>query len=271
VPMRIERRSTVKNSWTGKLVRSLETRGLVETAKLAASSIAFRIRLWLPDWWDNYVQWRFDRKYGVETRGEVRLPELHADPRYQHALHYGTCSRFSIRRMLKSLPIEHREFTFVDMGCGKGKALLVASEWPFRQIIGVELSPALLGVAERNVATYRGKKKGCRSFRLICADARDYEIPLGNALLYFFNPFREPLLSAVIENVGRSVAQSPREVYVIYKYPQFRAMMDALPFLRLVRESAWYRIYRVVPERTGIWGCPNRADSEGGTGTSGAE
>src|SRR5690242_5062036 len=35
------------------------------------------------------------------------------------------------------------DFTFIDLGSGKGRTLLMASDYPFRAIIGVELLPAL--------------------------------------------------------------------------------------------------------------------------------
>jgi SAM-dependent methyltransferase len=258
-----ERSAAVSRSWKDKFLRSLRRRGLVGTVKYGAALIAYRIRGRFPSSWAGYLEWWFDRRFAVDTRGEVYLPELRTDPKYEHALHYGTCACFFVRRALKFLPVDHRDFTFVDFGCGKGKALLIASDWPFREIIGVELSPALVGVAERNIATYRGKKKGCRSFRLVCADARDYEIPPGSAVLYFFDPFREPVLRAVIERVGRSVAQCPREVFIIYKHAVHRTMMDALPFLSLVRESPWYVIYRVVPSVAG----PSEAGGQARTGS----
>jgi SAM-dependent methyltransferase len=245
--MNSERSSCLIKSWTAIFLRSLQRRGFAGTVKYGTALIAYSIRSHFPSSWDDYVERHFDRKFAVDTAGTVYLPELRTDPRYRDARFYGTCSCFFIRRALKSLPVDHREFTFVDMGCGKGKAMLVASDWPFRQIIGVEISSILLEVAERNIATYRGRKKGCRDFRLLCMDARAYEIPPGNLVLYFFNPFEEPLMREVLENVARSVAQCPREVFVIYKYPMLRPMMESLPFLSLVRESPWYRIYKVLP------------------------
>lgn len=257
-----EQSSGLIKSWTGKFLRSLQRRGFAGTVKYGTALIAHSIRSHFPDSWDDYAERYFDRKFAVDTAGRVYLPELRSDPRYQHAVPYAASPCFFIRRALKLLPVDHREFTFVDIGCGKGKVLLVASAWPFGQIIGVEISQVLLEVAERNIATYRGKKKRCRDFRLLCVHARDYEIPPGNSVLYFYNPFKEPLMREVLENVGRSVAQCRREVFIIFNYPVHRVLADSLPFLSVVRESPWYRIYKVVPPGDALSGRPNRSDAD---------
>jgi SAM-dependent methyltransferase len=53
---------------------------------------------------------------------------------------------------LAALPIKHEEFTFVDIGCGKGRALFIAAEFPFRRIVGAELAVELAQIARANVA-----------------------------------------------------------------------------------------------------------------------
>src|SRR5438552_13937135 len=37
--------------------------------------------------------------------------------------------------MLKALKIDFREFTFIDLGSGKGRVLLMAANYPFRRIV----------------------------------------------------------------------------------------------------------------------------------------
>lgn len=255
-----ERSAAAGRSWKEKFLRSLHCRGLAGTVKWGAVVIAYRIRNRFPGSWDDCAEWRFDRKFAVDTRGTLHVPEAGAV--CQQAPPYVASSQFFFRRMMRLLPGDHCEFTFVDIGCGKGKALLLASEWPFRRIVGVEISPALLAIAERNIATYRNKKRQCCNFQLVLADARAYEIPPGDAVLYFFHPFSGPVARTVFENIGRSVAQCPREVFIIYNHPVHRTMMDTLPFLTLVRALPWYVIYRVVPSVAG----PSEAGGQARTG-----
>ena len=241
----------VWKKWQSRAVRSLRKRGFGGTITFATRlAKGFLLQRWVQygrsNPWRRYLDRRFDRRFAVDTAGILCLPELQSNHRFQHSNHYEPTNSSVFARALRQLAVDYRKFVFIDLGCGKGKALLLASDWPFRQVIGVELSPILLEIAERNIATYRGKKEGCREFRLVCADACSYELPPDNAVLFFFNPFKEPTLREVLENVGRSVAQCPREVFIIYEYPVLCRMTDALPFLSLVRESPWYRIYKVV-------------------------
>ena len=110
--------------------------------------------------------------------------------------------------MLGLLRIRHEDFTFVDYGCGKGRTLLLASEWRFREIVGVEFSSALCGVAERNVRAFAQCNEQHHNIRIECIDARDYELPSGPMVLYFYNPFDAAILSIVLENLARSLSPS---------------------------------------------------------------
>src|SRR5215469_11602963 len=54
--------------------------------------------------------------------------------------------------MLSAVPADFRHYTFIDIGSGKGRALLLASESRFRRIIGIELLPELNRIAQANIA-----------------------------------------------------------------------------------------------------------------------
>jgi SAM-dependent methyltransferase len=83
----------------------------------------------------------------------------------------------AFRKMLNVSGVDFREYTFLDLGSGKGRTLLMASEFPFRRIIGVELVPELHAIAEKNVARFASAEQKCRAIETVCADARDYEFP----------------------------------------------------------------------------------------------
>src|SRR5713101_6823082 len=61
----------------------------------------------------------------------------------------------TLSRSLRLASLEAERFTFVDIGCGKGRILLSALALPFRRIVGVEFSPVLCRIAEKNVASAR--------------------------------------------------------------------------------------------------------------------
>lgn len=121
--------------------------------------------------------------------------------------------------MLDALPLDFREFTFLDLGSGKGRALLLASDYPFRRIIGVELLPGLHCVAQENLRNYKGAAQRCFALESICADARDFQFPNEPLLVYIFNPFLESILQQVVATLERSLAAHPRPVCILYHNP----------------------------------------------------
>jgi SAM-dependent methyltransferase len=136
--------------------------------------------------------------------------------------------------MLRALAIHHPDFTFVDLGSGKGRALLMASDYPFRRILGVELLPELDRVARQNIRRYNGDSQRCLALASICGDARNFIFPPEPTVLYLFNALPERVLVAVMANLERSLQQHPRAVYVLYHHPLLERV--------LLRRTTWKRI-----------------------------
>jgi SAM-dependent methyltransferase len=112
-----------------------------------------------------------------------------------------------------------REFTFIDLGSGKGRTLLMAADYPFRRIVGVELLPALHQIAEENLKKYSSESQKCFQLESICADAIDFPFPAEPTLLYLFNPFPESGLKRTLANLEGSLRRNPRPVYLLYHNP----------------------------------------------------
>src|SRR6202165_2780171 len=89
--------------------------------------------------------------------------------------------------MMARLPIEFDQFTFIDLGSGKGRTLLMASEYPFMRIVGVELIAELHQAAEENIRAYRSATQQCRQIEAVCADASEFVFPETPLVLYLFN------------------------------------------------------------------------------------
>ena len=142
------------------------------------------------------------------------------------------------REMLAGLGIEFSKFTFIDLGSGKGRTLLMASDFPFRRIIGAELVPELHAVAEKNIEAWSGEAQ-IESF---CVDAREFVFPAEPLLVYLFNPLPEPALRVVMERLRRSVEAYPREVRVVYLNPILEHVL-AEAGLRRIDGSFRYAIY----------------------------
>jgi SAM-dependent methyltransferase len=146
-------------------------------------------------------------------------------------------------RMLDALPIDFREFAFIDLGSGKGRALLMASDYPFRRILGVELLPELHRIALENIAKYRNPPQKCFAIESCCGDALDFEFPPEPMVLYIFNPFPETGLAKAIGKLEDSIARNPRPVYVVYHNPMLEHVLDASSALRRIVVNIQFAIY----------------------------
>ena len=129
---------------------------------------------------------------------------------------------------------DFRDFIFIDLGSGKGRTLLMASDYPLRRILGVELLPALHYAAQENLAKYRSESQKCFALEAICADAADFPFPVEPTVLYLFNPLPEAGLKKVFANLEKSVRSHPRPVYVLYHNPLLEYVVrDSAPFVRI--------------------------------------
>ena len=146
-------------------------------------------------------------------------------------------------KMLGSLKIDLREFTFIDLGSGKGRTLLMASDYPFRKIIGIELFPALHAIAESNIAAYKKDSQLCFDLKSVCADARDFQFPAEPMLLYLFNPLPESGLGTVLQNLKQSLEKSPRAVYIQYHNPEHEDLLAKFTYLQKTGGTHQYSLY----------------------------
>jgi SAM-dependent methyltransferase len=159
----------------------------------------------------------FDEEHHVDTAAWVRVPDLGTDsPNLRFAVRYQPSSVDEFRLLMDKLDIDHSEFTFVDYGSGKGRVLLLAAEYPFRKIVGVEFSESLDRIAHGNLRTLGDDQQRVDT---VVMDAAGFEPPRESLVLYFFNPFGPAVLRPVLEHVRESLALQPRSVYVVLTGP----------------------------------------------------
>jgi cyclopropane fatty-acyl-phospholipid synthase-like methyltransferase len=115
----------------------------------------------------------------------------------------------------------------LDYGCGKGRvALWVASKFPVRRVIGVDLDPELVAVARANLARW-ARPLRCRDVAFECVDARDFDVPDDVTVVYMFNPFMGEVFAQVVAKIQESLGRRPRSFRVIYFYPiMHNALVD---------------------------------------------
>jgi hypothetical protein len=146
-------------------------------------------------------------------------------------------------KMMAALSADLRNFTFIDIGSGKGRTLLMASTFPFRRIIGVELLPELNQVALKNIADFSHPDQKCFHLESICLDARDYVFPLEPLVVYLFNPLPEAALRQVIGRLRDSLAAQPRPVRIIYHNPLSETVLTSSGYLVKTGGTHQFAIY----------------------------
>ncbi len=140
--------------------------------------------------------------------------------------------------MIQALEIDPRNFTFIDIGSGKGRTLLMAANFGFKKVIGVELVAEFHEVAVGNIS-----RCGFTNVQSICSDAQDYRIPLEPLVVYLFNPLPAEALKRVIVRLGESLQAQPREIKVLYHNPVSESVLAAAPFLKKICSTYQYAIY----------------------------
>ena len=148
--------------------------------------------------------------------------------------------------MMAALPIDFREFTFIDIGSGKGRTLLMASEYPFHKIVGVEIMPELHRPAVENIREYQSETQKCRNIESVCVDAVEYAFPTEPLVLYLFNPLPLAALRKVLQNLENSVASIPRPVYIVYCNPLLEGRLTDFKWLRVTHRANHLLIYEAV-------------------------
>jgi SAM-dependent methyltransferase len=219
------------------------------TAVLSRPSVRARLRD-LPGFSNLYLNgWSFahpfDRFYHINTAAFVPSENLASSP-YDGGKRGRYCYAGSqpsiIRAALKTLPALE-PFTFVDLGCGKGRPMIVASEFPFRDIVGVELSQSLARDARRNAALLRRRLPGRVPIRVEVHDASTYSFPDGDLVVFLYNPFPEVVVGKVIAQLESLLVLGGRRIFVIYYNPVHGHCFDAsAPFRRYFAATLPYAI-----------------------------
>ena len=174
----------------------------------------------------------FDAQHGTDTETTVRLEGLQIEGDNVSLGHrYQASNSEEVRRSLRALPIAYEDFTFVDVGSGKGRVLLLAAEFNFSRIVGIEFASALHEIAQRNIALtgLDGRVEA------VCADAAEYEWPEAPLVLYFYNPFLLPVMRKTLGGIVASLNRSPRPLYIILMYvnPSLQAAVEDVGFKQI--------------------------------------
>ncbi len=172
------------------------------------------------------IDYFFDIKYGTDTCSWVQLDDLNLDNHQKkRAEMYQLTHALPLRKLFRKLKIPPGNI-LVDLGCGKGRVLLVASEFFFREARGIEFSSVLCKIATKNCSIYKDKKKTTTDFIISNLDVLEYKLNDDEDVFFMFNPFDAYVLTQVLQNITVSIQRRKRKIWIIYRHAVHRGVLD---------------------------------------------
>lgn len=183
----------------------------------------------------------FDVEHGVDTSGSVSAAECAPDAAMaSQILPYAGSQPSIVRAGIALLP-NHNQYAFVDLGCGKGRALMVASEFSFARLVGVEISPKLAEVARRNAALIAVRDPRRAPIEIQVADATVMRPPAAQVVYFMYNPFGRALTETLVDGLERQLANGLQHAFLVYYNPVYGDVFDRSPrFARWQAETIPY-------------------------------
>jgi 16S rRNA G966 N2-methylase RsmD len=202
--------------------------------------------------WKGY---RFDRRYGIETGKVVAVSDMGVERKDTlHATCYRPTSVGFLRFVLEKNSERFEDFVFVDLGSGKGRVLIEAASFPFKRIIGVELSTRLHLAAKESVSRFEAKEKTKSRIELQCKSATEFEPPTENVIFYLYNPFDAEILGHVVRQIQISLRKRHRKMLLIYLNPRWFDVIEDSNLFVLLDVGQYgpddYRVYRTEENRS---------------------
>jgi SAM-dependent methyltransferase len=180
-------------------------------------------------------EWAGEKKYRINTTSFNDLSRFTiTGHQLVHATHYMPVNYFTIEQLFTHLPKQATQGVFLDIGCGKGRALCVAAYYGFEKLTGIDFAKEMINAAERNLAITK-KIHPSLEYQLTWADISTLEIKKEVRTVFLFNPFDSILLKAVVQKIEASQKAYPRELFVLYASPRHEEVFFAAGYDVLYR------------------------------------
>lgn len=232
----LEVRKLISLPW--KFLNRLRARGVRDTTKRTAR--------YIKDLYLFLIEKYFDFRYRADTSGIIAGAEglqIQSEHRDNSTGYEGIQPRI-FQNLLKHLPIDYRNYVFIDFGSGKGRALMMAAERQFKHVIGIEFSPLLHEAAQRNIDHFRKRMPHASGIELIYGDAAQTDIPEGDLVCFFYNPFDACVMEKVILNLAHAHKQRGQNIFIAYRNPVCADLLERFDFLSLIYATHSYHIYQ---------------------------
>lgn len=169
------------------------------------------------------IDFYFDIKYETDTCRKIKLDNLTIESyNRERGVDYQVTRVVPLKKLFNNIKLMiPADSLFVDFGCGKGRVLLIAAQFGFREVRGVEFAHELCEIAKNNCAVYKAKTAVRTEFQIIESDVVDYVINTDENVFFMFNPFDEMVLRKVLNNIATSLKVQPRRTLIIYYNPKY--------------------------------------------------
>jgi SAM-dependent methyltransferase len=178
-------------------------------------------------------------KYGVDTQAPVRVSELETSaPGARFANRYEGAPIAALHKIIRRLQLDRRRFTFIDLGSGKGRVLLIAAQYSFKSVIGVEFSNKLHDIALSNIKRFIHLEPHVLSnITSINCDAAEFDFSdIGDKVIFCYNPFGADVMNRVLDNLQSASCQQG-ETVLVYLGPMPAAVSEKLHPFKIMRKG----------------------------------
>ncbi|WP_426703014.1 hypothetical protein ACPPVV_08495 [Rhodanobacter sp. Col0626] len=244
-----------------EMSRTLAKRGVLGTLKFGIALVVARITEFAgrsphrrndPAERSGSAGLSFDERFGVQTTGIVHLGGLNiASTNWVHGLHYQPIVPPDFQSLLDPTSIDLPSTTFIDLGSGKGRAVLLATQLPFKSVVGVEFSEELNSIAIDNLRRFPSAERRCGEVEILWGDAAAYAFPAGPLVIYLYNPFETPVMQQVVDHVAATYLANPRPIVVLYFTPLYADLWKGLEFLEQITATDDLAVFASREARAG--------------------
>ncbi len=190
----------------------------------------------------------YDWAHGIDTCKTSTLKGLTiAGENRDRGCQYQVTRVLPLRKLFRVIkPMVPANSVLVDLGCGKGRVLFVASEFGFKEVRGVEFARELCVIARQNCARFKTASGDRAECRIIEADVTTYAFQKDESVFFMFNPFDEIILQKVLDNIQLSVEAEPRKILIIYFNPRAaKIIAQRTEYTRLQEFDFWGYTFQV--------------------------
>jgi SAM-dependent methyltransferase len=195
----------------------------------------------------------FDARYGLHTAEVIEVPGLDiGDQDKKHAVRYKPTRVRYFQELLSKCPLP-RDAVFVDVGCGKGRVLLLAAKHGFRRCVGIELSPTLAETAKENAKKFSAHYPNSSPIEIHCSNILAYSFHPEENIYHLYWPFDRHITIQFLDKLRTSLRMSPRDCWLIINEFQFRDLLTNDPWFmhkqRIVYGASEFDVYCASKEK----------------------